>query len=90
MTFIYHGQHETGLEIAKRIYEAVALISRSPWKQYCMIDADSGLPVWGEDYYSNMVIWALPMACYDQSIAEFVQSELVRDLNYRVSLIYIT
>ncbi len=80
MSFIYHGQAETGLEIARRIYEAVALTSRTPWKQHCLIDADSGLPVWGEDYYSNMVIWALPMALAGQSIAEFAGGELVRDL----------
>ncbi len=80
MNFIYHGQAETGLEIARRIYEAVALTSRSPWKQHCLIDADSGLPVWGQDYYSNMVIWALPMACANQNIAEFAQSEFIREL----------
>ena len=80
MNFIYHGQRETGLEIARRIYEAVALTSRSPWKQRCLIDADTGLPVWGEDYYSDMVIWALPMACANQSIAEFAESDLMRDL----------
>ncbi|MCY4019274.1 MAG: GH116 family glycosyl hydrolase [Chloroflexi bacterium] len=80
MTFIYHGQRETGLEIARRIYEAVALTSRTPWKQHCLIDADTGLPVWGEDYYSNMVIWALPMACSNQNIEEFAQSELLHEL----------
>ena len=80
MTFIYHGQQETGLEIARRIYEAVALSSRTPWKQHCLIDADTGLPVWGEDYYSNMVIWALPMALNNQNIAGFMRSELVREI----------
>ena len=80
MTFMYHGQPETGLEIARRIYEAVALTSRSPWKQRCLIDADTGLPVWGEDYYSNMVIWALPMACYNQNIEEFAQGDFLREL----------
>ena len=80
MSFIYHGQAETGLEIARRIYEAVALTSRTPWKQHCLIDADSGLPVWGEDYYSNMVIWALPMALGRQSIAEFAGSDFFREL----------
>ncbi len=80
MNFIYHGQRETGLDIARRIYEAVALTSRTPWKQHCLIDADTGLPVWGEDYYSNMVIWALPMAYYNQNIAEFAQSEFVSEL----------
>ena len=80
MNFIYHGQRETGLEIARRIYEAVALTSRTPWKQHCLIDADTGLPVWGEDYYSDMVIWALPMACANQNIAEFARSDFVREM----------
>jgi uncharacterized protein (DUF608 family) len=71
MTFIYHGQRETGLEIARRLYEAVALKSCSPWNQRCLIDADSGLPVWGDDYYSNLAIWALPMALSGGSVAEF-------------------
>ncbi|MCY4022508.1 MAG: GH116 family glycosyl hydrolase [Anaerolineaceae bacterium] len=81
MNFIYHGQRETGLEIARRLYEAVALTSRTPWKQHCLLDADTGLPVWGEDYYSNMVIWALPMALAGQNIAGFVQGELISEVN---------
>ena len=80
MTFIYQGQRETGLEIARRIYESVALTSRTPWKQHCLIDADTGLPVWGEDYYSNMVIWALPMAVCNLDIEQFTRSDLVREL----------
>lgn len=71
MTFIYHGRADTGLEIARRIYESVALKAVSPWNQRCINDADSGLPVWGDDYYSNMVIWALPMALARQSVADF-------------------
>ncbi|MCY3944924.1 MAG: GH116 family glycosyl hydrolase [Anaerolineaceae bacterium] len=81
MNFIYHGQPETGLEIARRLYEAVALTSRTPWKQHCLLDADTGLPVWGEDYYSNMVIWALPMALAGQDIAAFAQGELISAVN---------
>ena len=74
MTFMFHDQAPTGLEIVKRIYEALALKSRAPWKQRCLIDASSGLPVWGEDYYSNMVIWAVPMAMAGQGIHEFAGS----------------
>jgi uncharacterized protein (DUF608 family) len=73
MTFIYHGKRETGLEIARRIYEAIALKTRSPWNQRCLISSESGLPVWGDDYYSNLVIWALPMALSGASINQFVQ-----------------
>ena len=71
MTFMYHKRRETGLEIARRLYEAVALRSRSPWKQRCLISADTGLPIWGADYYSNMVIWAVPMALDGQDIRTF-------------------
>jgi uncharacterized protein (DUF608 family) len=80
MTFIYHGDQATGMVIAERIYTAIACISCTPWKQYCLIDADSGMPVWGEDYYSNMVMWAIPMALAQQSIAEFARSPLVQAL----------
>ena len=45
-----------------------------------MIDAEIGLPVWGEHYYSNRVIWAVPMACANQNIADFMQSKLMREM----------
>jgi uncharacterized protein (DUF608 family) len=77
MTFLYHGDTHTGMLIAERIYTAITCISCTPWKQYCLIDADSGYPVWGEDYYSNMVVWAIPMAHAQQSLATYTQSPLV-------------
>jgi hypothetical protein len=41
--------------------------------------------VWGEDYYSNMVMWAVPMALQQQGIGEFVQGEFVQALLHPVS-----
>ena len=72
-TFIYHGHQEIGLQIARRIYEAIALKTCSPWNQRCLISSETGLPVWGDDYYSNLVIWSLPMALAGEDIAQFVQ-----------------
>ena len=71
MTFMYNGHLETGMEIAKRLYEAVAIKSCSPWNQRCLVDGETGLPVWGDDYYSNMVIWAIPMAMEGIGIDSF-------------------
>lgn len=85
MTFIYYEQDDLGLEIARRLYEAIALKTRSPWNQRCLINAETGLPVWGEDYYSNMVIWALPMALAHESIAEFVQDGKLIDRMIRAA-----
>ena len=45
-----------------------------------MIVADSGLPVWGEDYCSSKVIWAVPIDYANQNIAEFIRSELVCEM----------
>lgn len=73
MTFMYHNRREVGEEIARRLYEAIALKSCSPWNQHCLINAETGLPVWGEDYYSNLVIWAVPMAIAGEGIGEFVE-----------------
>lgn len=73
MTFLYHDRTETGLEIARRIYEAIALKSCSPWNQRCLIHADSGLPVWGHDYYSNLVLWVLPLAVAQADIRVFME-----------------
>lgn len=69
MTFIYHGRKETGLEIARRLYESVSILHGTTWNQRCLISARDGRPLWGDDYYSNMVIWALPLA--KQGIKEF-------------------
>ncbi|HEY3342484.1 MAG TPA: GH116 family glycosyl hydrolase, partial [Anaerolineae bacterium] len=84
-TFIYHGHEDVGLEIARRIYEAIALKSRSPWNQRCLISSESGLPVWGDDYYSNLVIWSLPMALAGEDIQQFVQPGTLVDRMIRAA-----
>ena len=47
MTFIYHGRRDTGLEISRRLYHAVAVKNRSPWNQRCLINGETGMPQWG-------------------------------------------
>jgi uncharacterized protein (DUF608 family) len=80
MTFMYCGRRETGLEIARRLYDSVAIKNRSPWNQRCLINGETGLPQWGEDYYSNLVIWAVPMALARASVGQFGQGDLVRKM----------
>ena len=78
MTFVYHDRRDTGLEIARRLYDALAVKTRSPWNQRCLLNGETGLPQWGDDYYSNLVIWALPMALAGQSIGPFAEKGLVK------------
>lgn len=81
MTQMYHGRTEIGQAIAQRIYEAIAITSRSPWNQRCIFDSATGLPIWGDDYYSNMAVWALPMALSQMSISDFcAENQLVSKL----------
>ena len=74
MTYLYQGQRELGLEIARRVIECLFVRHPSPWNQHCLISGRDGAPSWGSDYYSNLVIWALPMALAGQDIATFAAS----------------
>jgi len=73
MTFLYEKRRDTGLEIARRMYEAMAVKTRSPWNQRCLINGETGLPEWGDDYYSNLAIWAVPMALRGETISQFAR-----------------
>jgi hypothetical protein len=80
MTFLFHGRQDAGLEAARAMYEAMAIKTRSPWNQRCLLCGDTGLPLWGDDYYSNLVMWAVPMALKNESVGEFVHAGLVPDM----------
>ncbi len=75
MTFILRGRRDIGLEIARRLMEAIYELHRTPWNQRCLIASDDGRPVWGDDYYSNMVIWTLPMVLAGQDVGSFCSEE---------------
>jgi hypothetical protein len=55
------------------MYEAMAVKTRSPWNQRCLINGETGLPEWGDDYYSNLAIWAVPMALRGETISQFAR-----------------
>ena len=80
MTFLYYGRRDIGLLIAERLYSAVAVKNSSPWNQRCLLNGETGMPQWGEDYYSNLVIWALPMALAGQSLDRFVRTGLIENM----------
>ena len=80
MTFLYHGRRDAGLAAARAMYETMAIKTRSPWNQRCLLWGDTGLPLWGDDYYSNLAIWAVPMAVRGESLKEFSKSGLIPDM----------
>lgn len=62
MTYMYAGQRDFGLELARRCVEAVTLESGSEWNQPNIIRGDNGMPLFGSHYDQNMMLWALPAA----------------------------
>lgn len=68
MTFIMYGYKNIGLKAAEKIYKAVIETHRTPWRQHCIISGKDGHPVWGRDYYSNMVVWAFPLVFASENL----------------------
>ncbi|HEV2295788.1 MAG TPA: GH116 family glycosyl hydrolase [Tepidisphaeraceae bacterium] len=61
MTGMYEG-HAGAEGWARRMVWAIHEHQGMPFDQHCLIRHDNGAPAWGNDYYSNLVVWALPMA----------------------------
>ena len=67
MTYLYRGQREFGLELARRTVQEV--VRRGwYWDWPVVIDA-AHTPRVGTDYYQNMMLWSLPAALKGQDLA---------------------
>ena len=75
MTLIYGGHTETGVEVLRRMWHAMTILHRTPWNQYCVIRSTDGGPVWGKDYYSNLVLWAAPVTLLAGDIGTFAAND---------------
>ncbi|NPV54319.1 MAG: hypothetical protein HPY71_12510 [Firmicutes bacterium] len=64
MTYMYNGEKEFGLELARRCWHNIVCKQGLTWDQPNIFrgDADTGERVFGADYYQNMILWSLPAA----------------------------
>jgi hypothetical protein len=69
MTYMYSGEKDLGMEIARRGMHAMTIIEGSIWNQPNMIRGDDGDRLFGSHYDQNMMLWALPAAWEGQDIA---------------------
>ena len=69
MTYMYAGEKEFGLDLARRQWENLVLKQRHPWDLPNLIDGDTGRRNIGTDYYQNMMLWALPAALEGQDLS---------------------
>ncbi len=63
MTFLYHGNKNTGLEILRRCLYNQFSTQKIGWDQTNMLHAtNGGIRTVGSDYYQNTILWAVPAA----------------------------
>jgi uncharacterized protein (DUF608 family) len=62
MTYMYHGERELGLEVARRTMYTLIIENRCNWDSSLVIRSDTGERLWGNDYYQNLMLWSLPAA----------------------------
>jgi uncharacterized protein (DUF608 family) len=64
MTYMYEGQVDFGLELARCCWENMICKWRYTWDMPNIMrgDEDTGERTYGHDYYQTMMIWSLPAA----------------------------
>jgi uncharacterized protein (DUF608 family) len=71
MTYLYDGERDFGLELARRCMYAISITSNSTWDQPNVIRGDTGERLFGSHYGQNMMLWAVPAAAEGKAIADF-------------------
>jgi uncharacterized protein (DUF608 family) len=75
MTYMYHGDRDTGAEICRKCMDNIVLRQGKEWDMPNMVNAETGEVRFGTDYYQMMILWALPAAFDRQSIADSCRSD---------------
>jgi uncharacterized protein (DUF608 family) len=68
-TIIYEGRANDGIEMARRMMEAIVVQSRAGWEMPNLLNSD-GKIIHGNDFYQMMIVWALPLALRGEGISE--------------------
>jgi uncharacterized protein (DUF608 family) len=64
MTYMYNGQKEFGLELARKAWQNIICRQGYTWDLPNIMrgDVDTGERTFGNDYYQDMMLWSLPAA----------------------------
>jgi len=70
MTYMYNGEREFGLELAYRAWHNMVCRQGYTWDMPNIMrgDVDTGERTFGNDYYQDMMLWALPAALAGQTV----------------------
>jgi len=64
MTYMYEGEREFGLELARRVWHNLVCQQGYTWDLPNIMrgDVDTGERTFGNDYYQDLMLWSLPAA----------------------------
>ena len=71
MTYMYAGERDFGLELARRCVYSLNIHNLLTWNQPNLLRADNGDVLFGSHYDQNMMLWALPAALEKKGIGTF-------------------
>ncbi|HQE81592.1 MAG TPA: GH116 family glycosyl hydrolase [Candidatus Hydrogenedentes bacterium] len=76
MTYMYNGQPEFGIELARRVWHNLVCLQGYTWDMPNIMrgDVDTGERTFGNDYYQDMMLWSLPAALRRQDLSAPVKS----------------
>lgn len=71
MTYMYKGQTEFGLELARNVWHDLICLQGYTWDMPNVMrgDADTGERTVGSDYYQDMMLWSLPSALNGEDLS---------------------
>ncbi|MBI2844847.1 MAG: hypothetical protein HYX78_15750 [Armatimonadetes bacterium] len=69
MTYMYEGQRDFGLELARRSMSNIICEQGMAWDMAIIIAGDTGKRYQGNDYYQNMILWSLPAVIEGSDLA---------------------
>ncbi len=64
MTYMYNGQPEFGLELARKVWHNIVCLQGYTWDMPNIMrgDTDTGERTYGNDYYQDLMLWSMPAA----------------------------
>jgi uncharacterized protein (DUF608 family) len=68
-TYLYYGDREFGLDLARRTVRAYEIENRATWNGMLVIRGSDASFVWGMEYYQNLMLWCLPAAIEGTDLA---------------------
>ena len=62
MTYMYNGDSEFGMDVIQRVMNNLVNRIGGTWDMPILVRGDTGVRVYGNDYYQNMMLWSVPAA----------------------------